>query len=106
MPSPAVRFRIHGSALYDIKTRGIPGPKSRRNPGRPASREHSMKLLSFWVAVFAVLTLVIAEVAGDAMTAILGGVALVCALTTFRSTAISSFLKIFVGIFSIETIVF
>jgi vitamin B12/bleomycin/antimicrobial peptide transport system ATP-binding/permease protein len=40
------------------------------------------------------------------MIAVLGGTTLVCAYTTFRSSAISSFLKIFVGIFSIETIVF
>jgi vitamin B12/bleomycin/antimicrobial peptide transport system ATP-binding/permease protein len=37
---------------------------------------------------------------------LLGSVALVCSATTFWSTAISSFLRIFVGIFSIETIVF
>jgi vitamin B12/bleomycin/antimicrobial peptide transport system ATP-binding/permease protein len=33
-------------------------------------------------------------------------VVLLCAATTFRSSGISSFLKIFVGIFSAETIVF
>ena len=37
---------------------------------------------------------------------LLGLTALICAATTFRSVAISSFLKIFVGIFSIETILF
>ena len=38
--------------------------------------------------------------------ALLGIIVLLCAATTFRSTAISSFLKIFLGIFSTETIVF
>ena len=36
----------------------------------------------------------------------LGITALLCALATWRSVSLSSFLKIFVGIFSIETIVF
>src|SRR5262249_49248012 len=43
---------------------------------------------------------------GDSTTGVLGAAALVCALTTFGATGISSFLKIFVGIFSTETIVF
>jgi putative ATP-binding cassette transporter len=65
-----------------------------------------MKLLSVCVALFGVIALVLAETAGDVMIAVLGGTALICAFTTFRSTAISSFLKIFVGIFSLETVVF
>jgi vitamin B12/bleomycin/antimicrobial peptide transport system ATP-binding/permease protein len=65
-----------------------------------------MKPLSFCVAFFAFLALVVAETASDVMTGVLGGAALVCAITTFRSTAISSFLKILVGIFSVETVVF
>jgi putative ATP-binding cassette transporter len=65
-----------------------------------------MKPLSICVALFGLLALVVAALAQDASTAVLGVAALICALTTFRSTAISSFLKIFVGIFSIETIVF
>ena len=36
----------------------------------------------------------------------LGIAALLCAFTTYRSTSISSFLKIFVGIFTTETVVF
>ena len=65
-----------------------------------------MKLLSFAVALFGVIALVLAQTAGDMWIAVLGATSLVCAYTTFRSTAISSFLKIFVGIFSIETILF
>jgi putative ATP-binding cassette transporter len=65
-----------------------------------------MKPLSICVALFGLLALVVAALAQDASTAVLGIAALICAFTTFRSTAISSFLKIFVGIFSIETIVF
>jgi putative ATP-binding cassette transporter len=65
-----------------------------------------MKPLSICVALFGLLALVVAALAQDASTAVLGAAALICAFTTFRSTAISSFLKIFVGIFSVETIVF
>jgi putative ATP-binding cassette transporter len=65
-----------------------------------------MKPLSICVALFGLLALVVAARAQDASTAVLGFAALICAFTTFRSTAISSFLKIFVGIFSVETIVF
>lgn len=38
--------------------------------------------------------------------ALLGVLALIAAYTTFRSASISSFLKIFVGIFSTEAIIF
>jgi vitamin B12/bleomycin/antimicrobial peptide transport system ATP-binding/permease protein len=65
-----------------------------------------MKPLSIGVALFGLLALVLAETGKDAATAVLGVAALLCAFTTFRSTAISDFLKIFVGIFSAETIVF
>lgn len=65
-----------------------------------------MKPLSLCVALFAVAALLLSQATGDVMTAALGAVAVVCAVTTFKSTAISTFLKIFVGIFSVETIVF
>jgi putative ATP-binding cassette transporter len=67
-----------------------------------------MRLLSIGVALFGLLALVMAVVGTDnhATTAVLGGAALLCASTTFRSTTISSYLKIFIGIFSTETIVF
>lgn len=65
-----------------------------------------MKPLSLCLALFGVVALVLAATARDIAPAVLGAAALLCAFTTFRSTAISSFLKIFVGIFSTETIVF
>jgi putative ATP-binding cassette transporter len=65
-----------------------------------------MKILSICVALFGVLALVVAEEFSDLSGAGLGVTALLCALATWRSVSLSSFLKIFVGIFSIETIVF
>jgi putative ATP-binding cassette transporter len=65
-----------------------------------------MKILSICVAAFGLLALAVAEEFHDLSGGGLGVTALLCALTTWRSTSISSFLKIFVSIFSIETIVF
>ncbi len=65
-----------------------------------------MKPLSIGVALFGLVALVVAATVKDVTSAVLGVTSLLCAFTTFRSTAISSFLKIFVGIFSTETIVF
>ena len=65
-----------------------------------------MKALSLGVALFGLLALVQPAIEGNVAGAVLGAVALMSAFTTFRSAAISSFLKIFVGIFSTETIVF
>ena len=65
-----------------------------------------MKKLSIAVAVFGLAALLVAWNAGDWWEGGLGICSLICAVTTFRSATISSFLKIFVAIFSIETIVF
>src|SRR6516164_4950849 len=65
-----------------------------------------MKILSICVALFGLLALVVAEEFSDLSGAGLGITALLCALATWRSVALSSFLKIFVWIFSVETIVF
>src|SRR5262245_3104014 len=65
-----------------------------------------MKALSLSVALFGLLALVQPVRQANPEGAFLGVVALLCAYTTFRSTTISSFLKILVGIFSTETIVF
>ncbi len=65
-----------------------------------------MKPLSIGVGLFGIMALVVAATGEDATTAVLGAAALLCAYTTFNATAISSFLKILVGIFSTETIVF
>ena len=64
-----------------------------------------MKPLSAGVALFGLVALIQPVIGLKLPAALLGVVALICAVTTFRSTAISSFLKIFVGIFSTETIV-
>ena len=65
-----------------------------------------MKLLSILVALFGLVALAQPAMEMNVSGALLGVVALVAAATTFQSTSISSFLKIFVAIFSIEIIVF
>jgi vitamin B12/bleomycin/antimicrobial peptide transport system ATP-binding/permease protein len=65
-----------------------------------------MKSLSIAIALFGFAALVQPVLQTDLPAGLLGVVILVCAVTTFRSAAISRFLKIFVGIFSIETLVF
>ncbi len=65
-----------------------------------------MKALSIGVGLVGILALAAAASGGDATIAVLGVTALACAFTTFQASAISSFLKIFVGIFSTETIIF
>src|SRR5258707_4108084 len=74
--------------------------------GAETSLEIPMRPLSLGVALFGLLALVVAATGADATTAVLAVAALLCACTLFRSTTISSFLKIFIGIFSTETIVF
>src|SRR5271168_2506387 len=65
-----------------------------------------MKILSICVALFGLLALGVAEEFHDLAGGGLGVTALLCAFTTWRSVSLSSFLKIFIGIFSVETIVF
>src|ERR1700749_4706437 len=65
-----------------------------------------MKILSVCVAVFGLLALVVAEEFRDLAGGGLGVTALISALAVWRSVNLSSFLKIFMAIFSIETIVF
>jgi vitamin B12/bleomycin/antimicrobial peptide transport system ATP-binding/permease protein len=65
-----------------------------------------MKALSIAVGLFGLIALVQPALQINVPSALLGIVALICAFTTYRSSAISSFLKIFVGIFSTETVVF
>jgi putative ATP-binding cassette transporter len=65
-----------------------------------------MKILSFGVAAFGLFALVMGLTSGDGWEIGLGVAALVCAVTTYLSASISSYLKIFAAIFSIETIVF
>ncbi len=65
-----------------------------------------MRLLSFAVFAFAVAAFEIGFRNPDTMIFLLAGAALACALTTFASQKLSSFLKIFEAVFAIETIVF
>ncbi|GAC1333572.1 MAG: ABC transporter ATP-binding protein/permease [Beijerinckiaceae bacterium] len=62
--------------------------------------------LGIGVGAFAILAFVAAQTAGDAMLHLLAGASALCALTTYLSRHVSSFLKIFIGIFTLETIVF
>jgi vitamin B12/bleomycin/antimicrobial peptide transport system ATP-binding/permease protein len=65
-----------------------------------------MKILSVWVALFGLLALVVAEEFHDLAGGGLGVTALISALAIWRSVNLSSFLKIFIWIFAVETIVF
>jgi vitamin B12/bleomycin/antimicrobial peptide transport system ATP-binding/permease protein len=65
-----------------------------------------MKPLSICVAAFGLLALVQPVIHLNYAAMLLGIAALLCAGATFLSTRISSFLKIFIGIFAVETIVF
>src|ERR1700722_1461373 len=65
-----------------------------------------MRALSICVALFGLLALVQPAIHGDVSALPLGIAALLCAGATYWSTGISSFLKIFIGVFSVETIVF
>ncbi|MFY9894521.1 MAG: ABC transporter ATP-binding protein/permease [Xanthobacteraceae bacterium] len=65
-----------------------------------------MRPLSVAVALFGLAALVQPVMQMNIAAALLGGVVLVCAVTTFLASKISSFLKVFVSIFSTETIVF
>jgi len=63
-----------------------------------------MKILSFGVAAIGLLALALGLNAGDGWEVGIGISALLCAAATFLSAGISSYLKVFAGIFSIETI--
>ncbi len=65
-----------------------------------------MKALSVGTGLFGIVAMAVAMTTGDGMAAVLAGAAFVGAFTTFQATRISSFLKVFVGVFAIETIVF
>jgi len=65
-----------------------------------------MKLLAFLVAFFSAAAAVIGLQTGDALVGLLAVTGFLCAFTTYRSHAISSFLKIFIAIFGVETILF
>jgi len=63
-----------------------------------------MRILSFAVAAIGLLALALGIQTGDGWQIGLGVSALICAATTYLSAGISSYLKVFGGIFAIETI--
>jgi len=63
-----------------------------------------MKILSLGVAAIGLLALALGLKAGDGWEIGLGISALICAATTYLSAGISSYLKVFAAIFSLETI--
>ncbi|WP_026608345.1 ABC transporter ATP-binding protein/permease [Methylocapsa acidiphila] len=65
-----------------------------------------MKILAAILALFSIATAVIGQRHGDSTVLLLAATALLCAVTTYRSTAISSFLRIFSTIFAVETVLF
>lgn len=65
-----------------------------------------MKILAIAAALLSLAAALVAQMTGDTIVALLAIAAAVCAYTTFRSTAISSFLKIFVAIFATELVLF
>jgi putative ATP-binding cassette transporter len=63
-----------------------------------------MRILSFGVAAVGLLALILGLKGGDGWEIGLGISALLCAATTYLSAGMSSYLKVFAAIFSIETI--
>ena len=65
-----------------------------------------MRILSGAVGLFGLLAAFAAFTLGDNFLYLVSGAALLCALTTSMAARISAFMKIFIAIFSTETIVF
>jgi vitamin B12/bleomycin/antimicrobial peptide transport system ATP-binding/permease protein len=65
-----------------------------------------MKFLALAVALFSVAATIIAQKTGEPLVTFMAAVGFICAVTTYRARAISSFLKIFAAIFATETVVF
>ena len=65
-----------------------------------------MKILAVAVALFAVLAFAVGWNANDTPLELLGPASLIAAYCCWRSGPISRFLKIFIALFSIETILF
>jgi putative ATP-binding cassette transporter len=64
-----------------------------------------MKLLGILVAVFSVVAVAVGVVSGHAVLYLLAGFGILAAFTTYRSVGISSFLRILIVYFSVETVV-
>ena len=65
-----------------------------------------MKILALAALLLSLVAAAVAQMRGDTIVALLAVAALGCAYTTYRASAISSFLKIFAAIFTTETVVF
>jgi vitamin B12/bleomycin/antimicrobial peptide transport system ATP-binding/permease protein len=65
-----------------------------------------MKLLAIIIALFSAAAALAGQRTGDATLYLLSAACLACALTTYLSRAISSYLKIFAAIFGIEVVIF
>jgi putative ATP-binding cassette transporter len=65
-----------------------------------------MRILAIIIALFTFATAVIAQRTGDTTFVLLTATSAICALTTYQSRAISSYLRIFVAIFGIELVIF
>ena len=65
-----------------------------------------MKILALAALLLSLVAAAVAQMKGDTIVALLAVAALGCAYTTYRASAISSFLKIFAAIFTTETVVF
>jgi vitamin B12/bleomycin/antimicrobial peptide transport system ATP-binding/permease protein len=65
-----------------------------------------MKILAIIIALFTLAAAVIAQRTGDTTFVLLAAASAICALTTYQSRAISSYLRIFVAIFGIELVIF
>ena len=65
-----------------------------------------MKFLSVIIAAFALAAAAVGFATGDVQVGLLAASALLCAFTTLRAQNISTFLKVFIGIFGTETVIF
>lgn len=65
-----------------------------------------MQFLAAIVAVFSIAAGIIGLTNGENTVQLLAGTGLLCAFTTYKAPAISSFLRIFAAIFATETVIF
>ena len=65
-----------------------------------------MPLLAFLVGLFSAAAAAVSLKTGDNIVLLLAGAGALCAFTTYRSRAISTFLQIFAAIFAAETVIF
>src|ERR1700738_4283145 len=66
----------------------------------------SMPLLAVLVGLFSAAAAIVSLKTGDTIVLLLAGAGFLCAFTTYRSRAISTFLQIFAAISAAETVIF